>query len=742
MTNLPPSAFEPVVNNVSSAFARLDSRVQRWIWEQNWTELRDIQEATIHAVLDGGTDVILSAPTASGKTEAAFLPICSQIVNAVEPGMRVLYIGPLKALIDDQFARLDGLCERLDIPVHRWHGDISAYRKTSLRQNPSGILLITPESLEALFVLHGSQIGRVFASLAYVVIDELHAFLGTERGRQVQSLLHRLETCVQRTIPRIGLSATLSDMRLTAEHLRPGASERVQIITSQAAKQELKIQLRGYRFAPTNNTDEAWQEAQELVNTDIAKHLYAALSGSDNLIFPNTRANVELYADLLRRICESNGTSCAFLPHHGNLSRPLRDEAETRLKDKTWPVSLICTTTLEMGIDVGSVHSVAQISVPPSVANLRQRIGRSGRRGNPAVARIYITESNIYNSMFPQASLRANLVQTIAIIQLMLAGWVEPPPADAPHPSTLVQQTLSYIAQRNGATAMELWQVLCQSGPFSSISQRTYAEFLRTIARHNLLMQSTDGTLLLGTRGERIVNNYHFYAAFTHSEEFRLVANGQTLGTMPITSLPYPDQYLVFNGQRWQVVEVDTATKTILLIAAKELGVPPFEGSVGLIHDRVRQEMFHIYTSTEVPIYLDAVARELLAEGRANFARYELDRKFLIEYRNDTILFCWRSDRVLNTIAAQLRIAGYDVALEDHAVTIQNVSPEQIAEAIRQLAAQGPADALTLISEHTSLLPEKYDQYLPESLLQAQIAIRSLDVQGAWETLSSMLRTM
>ncbi len=148
---------------------------------------------------------------------------------------------------------------------------------------------------------------------------------------------------------------------------------------------------------------------------------------------------------------------------------------------------------------------------------------------------------------------------------------------------------------------------------------------------------------------------------------------------------------------------VNRETKTILLIPANTLGVHAFGGSGGLVHDRVRQEMFHIYTSTEVPIYLDAVARELLAEGRANFARYELDREFLVEHGNDTILFCWRSDRVLNTIAAQLRIAEYDVALEDHAVTIQNVSPEQIAEWAGALA-------LLKIAERSGLWQQRFPQ--------------------------------
>ena len=489
---MPPSASESTSTGVSIAFERLDAHVQRWIWEQNWSELRDIQEDTVHAVLDTENDIILSSPTASGKTEAAFLPLCSQIVNEAAGGIRLLYISPLKALINDQFTRLDHLCEQLAIPVHRWHGDVQAGRKHALLNNPSGIVLITPESLEALFVLRGTQIARLFGGLQCVVLDEMHVFIGMERGRQIQSLLHRIETAIGRRVRRIGLSATLSDMGLSADFLRPRQAENVKVIKSRAPGQELKIQLRGYVLEPEDSSEKAWEAAEKLVRQEISRHLLKTLYRSDNLIFPNQRREVECYADTLRELCEEQGITNVFLPHHGNLSKTLREEAETRLKDKHQPVSLICTTTLEMGIDVGSVHSIAQVGVPPTVASLRQRVGRSGRRGNPAILRVYVTEREINNSTSPQDAIRADLVQAIAMIRLMLQGWIEPPPVHAPHPSTLVQQTLSLIAQHSGAKAADLWSVLCGTGPFASVDQGAYARFLRVLAQHELITQMKD----------------------------------------------------------------------------------------------------------------------------------------------------------------------------------------------------------------------------------------------------------
>jgi len=203
----PPSSSDDAA--ASSSFFLLHEKVQRWIWRHEWRELRDVQERAIPPILEGRSDIILAAATAGGKTEAAFLPIVSRLIAGSGPGISCLYVSPLKALINDQFGRMEALCADLDIAVHRWHGDVSADRKRKVLRDPTGVLLITPESIEALMVLHGTAIPALFAGLRYVVVDELHSFIGSERGRQLQSLLHRIEVCVRRRMPRVGLSATL-----------------------------------------------------------------------------------------------------------------------------------------------------------------------------------------------------------------------------------------------------------------------------------------------------------------------------------------------------------------------------------------------------------------------------------------------------------------------------------------------------------------------------------------------------
>src|ERR1039458_9751731 len=207
-TTSPASGCESAMAAASDTFHLLHPAVQRWVYEQGWTELRDAQEKAAGPILEGSLDVIIAAATASGKTEAAFLPICSRLLSPENSGACVLYVSPLKALINDQTDRMERLCESLEIPVHPWHGDISQSRKREFLKQPNGILLITPESLEAIFVNRGPSVAALFSKLLYVIVDELHSFIGTERGQQLQSLLWRVEHAIGRRVPRIALSAT------------------------------------------------------------------------------------------------------------------------------------------------------------------------------------------------------------------------------------------------------------------------------------------------------------------------------------------------------------------------------------------------------------------------------------------------------------------------------------------------------------------------------------------------------
>ncbi len=745
-----PSSSDPQVplghRQESSAFFLLDEKIQRWIWEQGWDQLHDFQEHAIRVILEKDCDVLISAGTARGKTEAAFLPICSTLIEDSGGSVRALCLSPTKALINDQWERLDSLCENLDLPAHRWHGDVQASCKKQVRQEPTGILIITPESLEALFDLHGSKVPLMFSDLEFIVVDELHAFIGNERGRQLQSLLHRLETALGHRVRRIALSATIGDMALAAAFLRPEDPSGTEIIVASDDDQEIKLQVRGY-INREPHPQPAGCDGEEANDEDndhggdqiaIAEHIFKVLRGKDNLIFCNTRQEVEAYADLLHRMCDRERVPNEFVPHHGSLVKEIREDVEARLKDKSLPLSVVCTTTLELGIDIGSVASIAQVGIPFTVSSVRQRLGRSGRRGNPAVMRIYIQEEELGPLSPIQDLLRPHLVQAVAMVRLLLAKWYEPPRLGALHLSTLVQQVLSMIAQCGGARAQEVWRILCSTGPFAEVSAPMFAQLLRTLAAHELITQMSDGTLLLDLAGERLVNHYSFYAAFTTPEEYRMMAGGKILGSLPVTFPVARGSFIIFAGRRWEVVSVNDAEKVIELAPAAGGRAPSFAGGGGMVDDRIREEMFKVYTSTDVPAFLDSTARFLLDEGRKHFLELRLGERSVIGHGRHTLVFPWRGDRIVNTILLQLRAAGLEVSRDGLALTIHQKAPEDILDHFKMLIKRGPADPITLAATVENKVVEKHDQYLDEDLLNADCASRHLDARGAWEAICNL----
>ncbi|GAA0976281.1 hypothetical protein GCM10009555_035590 [Acrocarpospora macrocephala] len=743
MTTSPPSASE--------SFERLHPKVQRWIWQQGWTQLRSAQEAAIAPVLAGDTDILIAAATASGKTEAAFLPICSALARAPgEPGFTAVYVSPLKALINDQYGRLDELCAHLEIPVARWHGDVGSQVKSGLVKNPQGILLITPESLEALFVLRGWKMPNLMASLRYVVIDELHSFLGTARGAQLQSLMHRLDLAVRRRVPRIGLSATLGDMSAAADFLRPGKGSGVTTIVSGSDGQELRLQVRGYiAAAPTlNPRARAAHELNEDAvsvddfssgdNLEIADHLFGTLRGTHNLVFANSRTAVETYTDLLSRRCDAAAVPNEFVPHHGNLSKDIREHTESRLRDRTQPVTAICTSTLEMGIDIGSVTSVAQLGTPPGVAALRQRLGRSGRRGDPATLRLYISEAKVEPTTHPADELRAQLVQAIATIELLLRRWYEPPQAETLHLSTLIQQILSLIAQHGGVTPADAHRTLCVKGPFAAVDAALFSAVLRDLSASTLIRQESDGLLLHGELGERVVNHYSFYAAFTAPTEYRIVTGGRTLGSLPMEQLLPQGSLLIFAGRRWRVVAIDTQAK-VIEVAKSSGGHPPrFTGTGPDIHDRIRTEMRLIYESSTVPAYLDVTGQQLLDEGRQAYRRLGLRSNPFVGFGNDTLLFPFRGDTIMTTLTLALHARGFTVTRQGLALAMSDITPLAAARLLDELTETGLPDAIALAGLVPDKRIDKYDDVLSEPLLARSYAARKIDLAQTREAIQAL----
>lgn len=749
----------------SSSFHLLDERIQRFIWAEGWESLRDAQEAAIPLIVKADRDVIVAAATAAGKTEAAFLPALTHLLQSDPPGL-IAYISPLKALINDQFGRLDRLCEQLEVPVWPWHGDISATTKTRFLAKREGVLLITPESLEALLCNRGTSIGAVFERLTFFVVDELHAFIGAERGKQLQSLMHRIERVIGRTVPRIGLSATLGDMSLAADFLRPGKGPAVEMVESKTSGNELKILVKGYeeplvvepgfRASPCFDADvddgagneqsdalEVEEALEPVTPALIAAHLFKGLRGSNNLIFPNSRREVERYTHLLNKMCEDQHVPNEFWPHHGSLSKEIRSETEAALKQNERPASAICTNTLELGIDIGAVRSVAQIGPPPSVASLRQRLGRSGRRkGEPAILRGYCVEDALGGKASLDTELRLGTVQMAAMISLLLEGWFEPPMAKGAHLSTLVQQMLSFIAQNGGATIGELYGMLCgQETPFAGVSKDEFVELVRHLGQKELLVQDSSGTLLHGRVGEKFVNHYTFYAAFAGDEEFRIVNGGRTLGTLPVSQALSIGQRILFAGKTWRVEDIDEPQKTIFVVRAGG-GTPPlFSGGVGRTHTRVRQRIRELLETTDVPPYLDEVARRFLSEARANYAARGLGNAILVDQGSETLLLTWLGDAANEALACLLQRRGFKASAAGPAVEVMKGlhTAEDILDTLADAAVDESPPLEVLLADVKNLQREKWDWALPDRLLRRAYAslYLSLDEALTWTRMVS-----
>ena len=787
-------------SNQSDAFERLHHAMQRWVWNNGWQSFRDIQEQAIKALLDSDRDLIIAAPTASGKTEAALLPLITRSLQQPIPqqipqpysqphpnldkspqsGFDLVYISPLRALINDQFQRAEELCQLAEMPITAWHGEASQSRKKKARQNPSGLLLITPESLEAMFTLTGTQIPWLFRNTRAVIIDELHAFLDTERGVHLRSLLNRVELAVDRRIQRVGLSATLNQMQLVKEYLRPQDPDSVDLIESSENSMELQAQLRGYQaeqgepqptlqlndIDPTTNEpveqfvgksqpkpagnspqdgeehpeypeQEAYQDDEEeeedeptagqqataSAKLEVAKHLYDKMRGSCNLVFAGSRQDVEWYADALRKLSERDRAPLEFFPHHSNLSQSHRRQLERNLKAGE-PTTAVCTSTLELGIDIGDINTVAQIGPPYSVASLRHRLGRSGRRpGQPAILRMYNVEEETNAESHPIDRLHLRTLRSMANLELLVEGWCEPPSPQAMHLSTLVHQIMSVIAERSSSNAKELHQILCREGPFQSVGPQTFISLLRHLGQedNSIIQQEPDNQLILGPLGERIVNHYTFYAVFQTPEEYRVVNNGQTIGSMPNNGHLVPKQRIILAGKPWRIIEVQHRERIIEVRSTRSGKTTHFGNSNGIIHDRIIARTKQILNQEDFPNYLDQGACQLLQKARTEFRSLKLHQRSICPYDQENILIApWTGTVKTNTLTSLLQAMGHQAHAEDGLIQVEKKDDLDPIESLKEIAEMKPEqvkDLLFRVAEAASApYTEKYHPYLSPEL--------------------------
>jgi ATP-dependent Lhr-like helicase len=522
-------------------------------------------------------------------------------------------------------------------------------------------------------------------------------------------------------------------LELAAAWLRPTASKTVAVLNDPGEGLDLQLQIRGYVDKAPEKTAkiEATDELDGDGDTDrdpgsaihaISDHLFGVLRGSNNLVFGGSRRTVETLADALRSKSEREGVPNEFYPHHGNLSKELREELEKRLKAGDLPTTAVCTTTLELGIDIGSVKSIGQIGAPRSISSLRQRLGRTGRRqGVPSVLRIYVIEPECDQKSDLLDELRYDVVRAVAAIRLLACRFVEPASSSDALATALLHQTLSVIAERGGAKADAIFKLLGGPGPFEAVTPRDYVELLRHVASPELsiIEQAPDGTLMLGHQGERLVLSRDFYAMFQGDQEWRLAIGTKTLGTIPLSNAVAKGNLVVFAGRRWEIVAVDEKSHILEVAPHKGGRIPKFEGaSAEETHDALLLEMRHVYESDDVPAYLDEPAKALLLQARDAYRRADLARVNVLDTGSAVHLFPWVGSAATSVIAVALATLGVSAETNDLSVVLAGVGMDEANKALAKLASTAPEDLSQIEENALGLCNAKYDKYVPDHLLR------------------------
>ena len=727
-------------------FDRYAPFVQDFIYRSNWESLRAIQAAAGDAIFNTDENVLLSASTASGKTEAAFFPILTLFSEDMPRSVGAIYIGPLKALINDQFMRLNDLCEEADIPVWHWHGDVAQSHKNKLMKNPSGILQITPESLEAMLIRKHSAITKLFGDLRFIVIDEVHSLMRGDRGGQTLCLIERLSKMAGVNPRRIGLSATIGDLEATGAFLSAGTGRSTVIPRIESKGNKWRLSMEHFYVSQQEQQEKSSDvEALPVLDqkTDTAPehadagmgYIFEHTRGKKCLVFVNSREECEAVTTTLRSYCEANHEPDRFLIHHGNLSAAYRETAEAAMKDEDVFMTTCTTATLELGIDIGRLERAFQIDAPFTVSSFLQRMGRTGRRDLPPEMWFVIREDMPEpRSMLPE-TVPWKLIQGIALIQVYLEErWVEPPKLDRLPFSLLYHQTMSTLASCGELTPAELASKVLTLKYFHRISQDDYRVLLRHLIDTEHIQRTEEGGLIVGLAGERIVNSFRFYAVFQENEEYTVRWDSQELGT--IVMPPPVGEKIAIAGHVWIVEEVDHKRRLVYCSQIKGK-VPAYFGDCpGDINTKILLRMKQVLSEDKNYPYLMKNAVVRLDQARSSARNSGITSQPLIFLGgNMWCLFPWLGtyaffamERFLKLRCGdRLGLRGMDSSRPYYIQFTMKVSPEEFF-AILAEEAEVPFDPLELVYPGEVPVFEKYDEYLPEELVKKGFAYGILGI--------------
>jgi ATP-dependent Lhr-like helicase len=706
----------------------LDQRLIAWARRKGWKQFTAVQERAIGAIAGGQADLLIGGRTSSGKTEAVFLPLVSMAAGR-RGGISVLAISPTKALINDQHRRLLGMAQCVGVKVHAWHGETSEQKKRRVVAQPSGIFITTPESLEGRFLRQPRLVKRLFAGLDAIVIDEQHHFLSGPRGHQLASLLARLDRYAPKPIRKIGISATLGDAEYARRWLSTAAPSSVRLIDDQGESAKLYSLIRGYRAPTAKSVPTGRRRLQVLQRATLAPISAVLLEThklGTHLVFAGSKQHVEMLCEFLKEQAAAQSLPDRFRAHHGAMGQKDRERTEEDLRSGK-PLTVITTSTLELGVDIGTVDAIDQIGAPHSITAFRQRIGRSGRRDDPAIVTIHVTEEPMEAAFSLLDRLRLNNARAIAALNLLANKFVEPVEADGTMLTVVLQQTLSFIRENGGANFPELARLVRSVTPFERLSERSYERLLAELCEPGLalLCEAPNGKFRLAPMGEKLLESNEIYAAFKAFHAWDVWARGEHKGTL-LRAMPVePGDVFQLGGQAWEAVAVHHSRNRIKVEPAPS-GRAPYFGVSGEddVDPALAREMQRVLLEDgPEPSDCDEMSARFLLEGRAAFRDAGLKDRIVVEDPGQEVchLFTWRGSRFNALLATLLRYKRFACDANEVAVSVSHWSAGDIIEA---LSADLPSvEELSKFIECLNV--GKFDKWIPEELLREDWAKRN-----------------
>ncbi|MGW7402191.1 DEAD/DEAH box helicase [Streptomyces sp. NPDC054833] len=692
-----------------------------------WPDLRPLQRAAITPLMDG-QDAVLLAPTAGGKTEAACFPLLSAMAEQRWTGTSVLYLCPLKALLNNLVGRVDTYAEWLGRRAALWHGDTKESQRQRIRTEAPDLLLTTPESLEAMLIGVKTDHAQLLGTVRAVVVDEVHAFAGDDRGWHLLAVLERLERVTGRPIQRIGLSATVGNPAQLLHWLQgAGAGGRAGQVVAPGVRPPSASDA-----APRRDKTAAGQvpgpagevELDYVGSLDNAAKLIAALHrGEKRLVFCDSRRQVEELGAALR------AREVTVFLSHASLSVDERTRSEQAFAEARDCV-IVSTSTLELGIDVGDLDRVIQIDSPASVASFLQRIGRTGRRSGSVRNCLFLTTR------------KDTLLQAAGLLLLWSRGWVEPvlPP---PEPRHMVAQQLLAVTLQQHKLGDQLWDRQWNGlAPFD----KSAAPILRFLTEEGFL-DSDGGMLFVGPEAERRFGKRHFIeltASFTAPPQFTVLSGRTEIGRTDPSVLteerPGPRR-LLLGGRSWQVTYIDWLRKRVFVEPADGGGVAKWmNGGVAGLSYTLTRAMREVLLGTDPPVALTRRAEACLAEQRETDAPGTVypGGTLVTRVGKDVRWWTWAGYRANATLAATL--PSVSDPLQRPADCWLRLREDLTPEAWRQ-ARENVGDVLVLPDvDRRAVRGLKFSAALPERLAVATVAARLADFDSAGAVLREPMR--